>query len=156
VTEVLARAVFDAVTKVHTSKRTLDDAKRTNVDLIPHMALLEAAKMEEVHVVAALKLHRCISRSNRAVSPDYEVIRADTQRTLASFVQAALKAGFILVQAALLAKNDGSTDRLIEAKRNASKPAQTVKAYVSLIRDVDMRAEMQNQLSELERRISAL
>jgi hypothetical protein len=97
-----------------------------------------------------------IPRSDPLALPDFEAIRADTQRSLFSFLQAALKAGFIVVQSARLVKNGVHTDRFIAAKRSATNTAESVKRVLSLVKDVDTRTEIENRLHELERLISAL
>lgn len=157
----LTLAVRDAAAKVHASQRLLDDAKRTNVDLVPPMALFDAAKSEQRHAVAALseheKLHGCVPvLSNPAVSHDYEAIRADVQQALVGFLEATLKAGFVAVGSALVVKNEGRTDHFIEAKQNARKTAQSVQTFIKLVKDVNERKEIQNRLSELERLIATL
>jgi hypothetical protein len=39
---------------IHAAQGALDEAKRTNVDLVPPMALLQAAQSEQRHAAAAL------------------------------------------------------------------------------------------------------
>jgi hypothetical protein len=158
----LTLAVADAGAKVHASQRALDKAKRTNVDLVPPMALLDAAKSEQRHAIAALseheKLHGCVpvACSGPAVSHDYEALRADAQQALVGFLQATLKAGFIAVQSALVVKNEGRTDHFLEARQNARKATESVYTFINLVKDVNQKKEIKNRLSELERLIVTL
>jgi hypothetical protein len=157
----LTIALADAGARVHASQRALDDAKRTNIDLVPPMALFEAAKSEQRHAIAALseheKLHRCVPvLSIPAVSHDYEAIRADAQQALVGFLEATLKAGFVAVQSALVVKNEGRTDHFIEAKQNARKTAESVGTFINLVKDVNERKQIQNRLAELERLVATL
>ena len=85
------------------------------------------------------------------MSSGYEAVRANTQHALVSYLQATLRAEFIVVHSALLMKNDGRTDHLIEAEQIVRKAAESVRRSVSLVKDVATRTEIQNQLSELER-----
>jgi hypothetical protein len=96
------------------------------------------------------------AESNVGVSLDYEAIRADTQRTLTNFLEAALKTGFIVVQSASLVKAEGRSDHFIEAKRSARKTAESVKRYVGLVRDAEIMIAIQDRLFELERLVSVL
>jgi hypothetical protein len=159
---MLTVAVVDAIGKVRHSELALDEAKRTTVDVISHVAVLHAAKSEEQYAIAALDEHQkkhefiSITGSNVVVLPDYEAIRAETQRTLVTFLNATIKAGFILVQSAVAAKNGGHTDYFVQTKRNACRTGESVKEFVSLVRDVDTRTAIQNRLSRLERFISTL
>jgi hypothetical protein len=158
----LTLAVVDARAKLPAFHDALDEAKRTSVDLVPPMALLQAAKSEQRHAVAALteheKLHGCVpmAGSNPAVSIDYDAIRADAQQALIDFLQASLKAGFIFMQSALIVKNEGRTDHFFEAEQNALKAAEPVKTFSSLVNDRKVRAEIESQLTELERLICTL
>jgi hypothetical protein len=149
----LTLAVDDAGAKVRSSQGALDEAKRTNVDLVPPMALLEAAKSEHRHAVAALSEHE---RLHGCISHDYEAIRADAQQALVDFLKATLKAGFIVVQSALIVKNDGRTDHFIEARQNARKTTESVQTFINLVKDVNERREIKDRLSELERLIATL
>jgi hypothetical protein len=157
----LTLAVADAGAKVQASQRALDQAKRTNVDLVPPMALLDAAKSEQRHAVVALseheKLHGCVpALSNPAASHDYESIRADAQQALVGFLEATLKAGFIAVQSALVVKNEGRTDHFIEARQNARKATESVETFINLVKDANEKKQIKNRLSELERLIVTL
>jgi hypothetical protein len=159
----LNQAVIDAADKVYGAESALEAAKGKTVDLIPYMAFLQAAKAEEQLAIAALDEHHIehgcllIAGSNPAISSaDYEGIRANAQQALIGFLGATLKAGMTVAQSALLVKNQGRTDHFIEAKRNAVKADESVKKFVSLVKDVDTRTEIQNRLSDLERLISAL
>ncbi len=149
----LTLAVVDAGAKVLASQRAFDDAKRTNVDLVPPMALLEAAKSEQRHAAAALSDHE---RLHGCVPSDYESIRADAQQALVDFLQASLKAGFIVVQSALVVKNQGRTDHFLKAKQHARQTSQSVQTFISLVKDVNERTQIQNRLAELERLITGL
>jgi hypothetical protein len=62
----------------------------------------------------------------------------------------------MVVQSAMLLKNEGCTDRFLKAKRSASKTAESVKEYVGLVTDLDTTTEIQSQISELEALISLL
>jgi hypothetical protein len=126
------------------------------------MALLQAAQSEQRHAAAASneheRLHGCapVAGSNPAVSPDYEAIRADAQQALVAFLQATLKAGFIVVQSALVVKNEGRTDHFVASKQHARKATESVQTFVNLVKDVNERTEIQNRLAQLERLIAAL
>ena len=157
----LARAVVDTGARVLAFERALDKAKQTSVDLVPYMAVLEALKTKERHAVAALvehdERHGCLrlAASNPVVSSDYEAIRANAQEALVIYIQATLRAGFMVVQSELLVKNDGRTDHLIETERNVvRKAAESVRKSIRLVEDATTRTEIQNQLSELERIVS--
>jgi hypothetical protein len=158
----LTLAIADAGAKVHASQRVLEEAKRTNVDLVPPMAFLEAARSERRHAVAALseheELHGCVpvALSNPASAHDYEVIRADAQHALVGFLQATLKAGFIAVQSALVVKNEGRTDHFVQAKQNARKTTDSVQTFINLVKDLNERRQIKDRLSELERLIATL
>jgi hypothetical protein len=154
----LNQAVVDAVDAVQAAERALDAAKEMTVDLIPYMAFLQVARADELRAVAALQehqMHGCLP-ANPATPSDYEAVRANAQEALISFLWAALKAGMTVMQSALLVKSEGRTDHFIEAKRNAVKADEAVKRFVSLVKDVGTRTDIQNRLSELERLISAL
>ena len=158
----LTLAVVDAAAKVHAAQRALDEAKRTSVDLVPPMALFDAAKSEQRHAAATLseheRLHGCVPVAgwNPAASHNYEALRNDAQQALVGFLQASLKAGFIMLQSALVVKNEGRTDHFIEAKQNARKATESVQTFLSLVRDVNERTAIQNRLAELERLIADL
>ena len=158
----LVQSVAKAGAKVRAAKHDLDAARESNVDLIPCMALLVAAKLTERYAVASLDehdaRHGCIhtAESRTAILSDYEAIRASAQQALIDFLLGQLKAGTTFVQSALVVKNEGRTDHFLQAKQNSIQASEAIQDFVGLVKDTDARTELQNQLAELERLISGL
>ena len=90
------------------------------------------------------------------MSFDYEAIRAETQRTLIAFLRSELAVGPTLVQSALLAKSQGHMTHYVQAKLGAVKAAECVRRFMSQVADGTVRAEIGQQLAELDRIISTL
>jgi hypothetical protein len=83
---------------------------------------------------------------------EFEVIRKETQEALIQFLNAELKLGRTQVQSALLAKDD----RHEEAKRVATKAAETVERFKAQVVDAKARSEISKRLVYLRELISTL
>jgi ABC-type protease/lipase transport system fused ATPase/permease subunit len=90
------------------------------------------------------------------MSSNYEEIRANMQKSLASFLLAEIQSGMTAARSALVGKQLGRTDHVIETKRQVSKSAETVKKFLGQIKDRETRAALADQLAELERIIPNL
>ncbi len=80
----------------------------------------------------------------------------ETQQTLTAFLNTELKLGGTFAQSALLARDAAHMDHYAQAKANAAKAAESVRRFMSRVADLRARAEIGQQLAELDRRIAAL
>jgi len=78
------------------------------------------------------------------------------QKSLASFLLAEIQSGMTAARSALVGKELGRTDHVVETKRHILKSAETVKKFLGQIRDRETRAALADQLAELERIIPDL
>ncbi len=87
---------------------------------------------------------------------NYEALRTKTQQTRIEFLDAELKLGRTLAQSAILSRNEGHDDHYEQAKRHATRAAESVRRFVSQVVDGKVRVKIVNQLAELDRLISTL
>jgi hypothetical protein len=87
---------------------------------------------------------------------DYESLRAKSQQALVEFLRAELALGSTFVQSALLSQQDGHTDHYDQAKSSAVKAAKSIRQFMTRVEDGRIRAELQNQVEELDRLLSTL
>jgi hypothetical protein len=87
---------------------------------------------------------------------DYEAPRATTQRTLIEFIDVDLKLGRTFIQSAILSKEEDHWDHYEQAKRYASRAAESVRKFIEQVVDVKTRNQFCERLAELERMVSTL
>jgi hypothetical protein len=81
----------------------------------------------------------------------YGEIRASTQHALIEFLRAELNLGATFLQSAMLAHNEGHTDHYIQAKGNSLKTIEAIKKFMPRVTDMQVREEIQDRLTKLER-----
>jgi hypothetical protein len=87
---------------------------------------------------------------------EYEALRAKTQQTLTEFLDVELKLGHTMAQSAMLSYDEGHTDHYEQAKRHATRAADSIRRFMTGVADGKIRNEIEGRLAELERLISTL
>jgi hypothetical protein len=91
-----------------------------------------------------------------AMPIEYEALRVKSQQTLFEFLDVELKLGRTFTQSAILAYNDGHADHYEQAKRYASRAADSVRHFLPQVLDPKIRIEAGERLAGLDRLICTL
>jgi hypothetical protein len=83
-------------------------------------------------------------------------LRYESQDLLVQFLRTELTIAATFVRSAVNARDSGPTKHFAYAREGAEKAIETIRRSVGRVQDIQIRAEIVEQLAELERTISTL
>ena len=90
------------------------------------------------------------------MATEYELLRAERERTLVDFLTAELAIGPTFVTMAWHARDDRNTSHFEQAKANAVSCVETVNRFFGDLIDLEARKKIEVELLELEQLIASL